>query len=79
MIGPFMRALVDIPDDQIDALAKLAKREGVSRAEVIRRAISKYTAVERVDPDEARRAAFGMWADKGEDGMAYQERLRSEW
>jgi len=28
------------------------------------------TAVER---------AFGLWADRKEDGLAYQERMRSEW
>jgi Arc/MetJ-type ribon-helix-helix transcriptional regulator len=23
--------------------------------------------------------AFGLWADRKEDGLAYQERMRSEW
>ena len=23
--------------------------------------------------------AFGLWADRSEDGLAYQERMRSEW
>ena len=72
-----MRALVDIPDDQIGALMDIARREGVSRAEVIRRAISTFTAARAVAPD-ARTRAFGLWA-AGEDGLAYQRRLRAEW
>jgi hypothetical protein len=29
-------------------------------------------------PAAAREKAFGIWS-KGEDGVAYQERMRSEW
>lgn len=28
---------------------------------------------------KALEAAFGIWADRNEDGMAYQERMRAEW
>jgi metal-responsive CopG/Arc/MetJ family transcriptional regulator len=74
-----MRTLVDIPDDQIAELAKLAEAEKVSRAELVRRAIADLLASRRKPEGDAFAAAFGSWADMEEDGLAYQERLRSEW
>jgi predicted transcriptional regulator len=70
-----MRALVDIPDDQI---AEIAKREKVSRAFLVREAISDLLASRRRTSADALEAAFGLRPDM-EDGLAYQERLRSEW
>jgi metal-responsive CopG/Arc/MetJ family transcriptional regulator len=75
-----MRMAVDIPDDQLAELTRLAKREGMSRAALIRRAIADLLASRRKTENEAAfAAAFGIWADRDEDGLAYQERLRSEW
>jgi metal-responsive CopG/Arc/MetJ family transcriptional regulator len=74
-----MRTLVDIPDDQLAELTKLAEREKVSRASLVRRAVSELLAAKRATGEDAIAAAFGLWADMEEDGLAYQERLRSEW
>jgi metal-responsive CopG/Arc/MetJ family transcriptional regulator len=74
-----MRTLVDIPDDQIVELTKLAEREKVSRAALVRKAISDLLASKRQTGDDSIAAAFGLWSDMEEDGLAYQERLRSEW
>ncbi len=74
-----MRTLIDIPDDQIAELAKLAEQEKVSRAALVRKAIAELLASKRSNNDDAMDAAFGLWADRDEDGLAYQERLRSEW
>jgi metal-responsive CopG/Arc/MetJ family transcriptional regulator len=74
-----MRTLVDIPDDQIAELTELAEREKVSRAALVRRAISELLASRRRNGDDPIAAAFGLWSDMEEDGLAYQERLRSEW
>jgi metal-responsive CopG/Arc/MetJ family transcriptional regulator len=74
-----MRTLVDIPDDQIEELNKLAEREKVSRAALVRQAIADMLAAKRSVRGEGIAAAFGLWADRDEDGLAYQERLRSEW
>jgi len=74
-----MRTLIDIPDDQIAELAQIAEREKVSRAALVRRAIADLLASRRAKKDDAIAAAFGLWGDDGEDGLAYQERLRSEW
>jgi predicted transcriptional regulator len=71
-----MRIAVDIPDDQLAELSRLAKREGVSRASLLREAIAAVLAKKR---KAAIDAAFGLWADRKEDGLAYQERLRGEW
>ncbi len=73
-----MRTLVDIPEQDLESLNSISKSEKVSRAEVVRRAISNYLAQHKRKGsgiDEA----FGLWAGKGEDGLAYQERIRSEW
>jgi predicted transcriptional regulator len=71
-----MRIAVDIPDDQLAGLTRLAKREGVSRASLLREAIAALLVQKRKSAIDA---AFGLWADRKEDGLAYQERLRSEW
>jgi metal-responsive CopG/Arc/MetJ family transcriptional regulator len=70
-----MRALIDIPDDQVEALAEMAKNEKVSRAELIRRAIADLVASRTAI---SKSAAFGLWGAK-EDGLAYEDRIRSEW
>jgi metal-responsive CopG/Arc/MetJ family transcriptional regulator len=74
-----MRTLVDIPDDQLAELTKLAEREKVSRASLVRQAVADLLASKRKGGRDATAAAFGLWAGMEEDGLAYQERLRSEW
>jgi hypothetical protein len=75
-----MRTLVDIPDEQIDDLALICEAKKVSRAEVIRQAISFYIGTNKLMPTDA----FGLWKAKQPDsivldGLAYQEQARSEW
>ncbi|RDH41719.1 CopG family transcriptional regulator [Zooshikella ganghwensis] len=72
-----MRTLVDIPDNQIDDLAKICEAEDISRAELIRQAIADF--VEKKKRVEVN--AFGLWAkaDKPVDGLTYQEQIRDEW
>lgn len=70
-----MRTLVDIPDRQIVELASVCEIEKLPRSEVIRRAIALY--IETKKPASVN--AFGIWKERGEDGLAYQERVRSEW
>jgi metal-responsive CopG/Arc/MetJ family transcriptional regulator len=74
-----MRIPIDLPEDQLAELTRLAERERVSRTSLVRRAIADLLAAKRRAGDEAIAAAFGIWADREEDGLAYQERLRSEW
>ncbi len=70
-----MRTLVDIPDQQIKALAAVCVSEKLSRAEAVRQAIAAF--LENKKPVAAE--AFGLWKDRKVDGLAYQEQVRSEW
>lgn len=71
-----MRTIVDLPAGQIDALDEWCRREGVSRAEAVRRAVAEYLRRHHAAGSEK---AFGLWRDIPEDGLAYQQRLRQEW
>jgi metal-responsive CopG/Arc/MetJ family transcriptional regulator len=70
-----MRTIVDIPSEQLQQLAELCEREDLSRAEAVRRAIALLLEQQARTPDEA----FGLWKDRGTDGVAYQQARRGEW
>ena len=71
-----MRTLVTFEDEQIRALDMLARRQRVSRAELIRRAVDRFLE-EKTSGDDL--PSFGLWDGGAGDGLAYQEKLRSEW
>ena len=71
-----MRILTDIGDNQLQALDNLAKQAKISRAALIRHAVDDLLMKHR---QEKENDAFGLWGDKSLDGLAYQEKLRSEW
>lgn len=71
-----MRALVDMNDAQIEALDALAKRMRRSRAALIRAAIDDYLDRHHREQVED---GFGLWGKRKIDGLAYQEKARSEW
>jgi hypothetical protein len=48
----------------------------MSRAEAVRQAIAAYLAEKRKKPTVD---VFGLWADRGIDGLEYQEKMRAEW
>ena len=70
-----MRTIIELPEDQLEALDALCRREKISRAEGIRRAVAAMVRQRAPESDRA----FGLWRDRAEDGVAYQRRLRSEW
>jgi metal-responsive CopG/Arc/MetJ family transcriptional regulator len=71
-----MRTIIDLPERNIAALEKICAKEGISRAEAIRRAVDAYLANTRTsDGDDI----FGMWRDRDIDGLEYQRQIRSEW
>jgi hypothetical protein len=70
-----MRTIVDLPPVQLEALDALCRREGISRAEAVRRAVADHLQRQQVDPAPA----FGLWRARGADGVEYQRRLRREW
>ena len=71
-----MRTLIDIDEESIRELDRLAVRHKRSRAALIRQAVSDYLERNAVEDSGE---AFGLWGERKTDGMAYQEKLRSEW
>lgn len=73
-----MRFLVDIPDDDLNWLDDLAKKEGKSRAAILREAVSSYIAAQSKEGFEK---YFGLWERHGStvDGLKYERELRDEW
>ncbi len=71
-----MKVLVEIPNDMASKLAHVQARRRLNRSEAIREAISRYVDDETSNSLEA---AFGVWKDKLEDGLTYQEQIRAEW
>lgn len=76
-----MRTIVDLPKEQIAALAAFCEKERISRAEAVRRAVSELLKKNATPPPDISEF-FGMWKREHgevEDGLAYQRRLRAEW
>ena len=71
-----VRTIIELPEDQLEALDALCRRDSISRAEAIRRAVGAMIRSRR--PAERERA-FGLWRGRGDDGLAYQRRARNEW
>ena len=71
-----MRTIIDLPDDQVTGLAILCRREGLSRAEAVRRAVADYLEAKRTTQGED---VFGMWRRRKLDGVDYERALRREW
>lgn len=80
-----MRTIVDIPEDAIKLLDSIGKRDDVSRAELVRRAVDLYLAEERKKKsDDAIDKYCGFLKDApdafdGLDGLDYQRKMRAEW
>jgi hypothetical protein len=71
-----MRTIIDLPEEQLAALDAWCGRDGISRAEGVRRAVAAYVRQVRASaPDPA----FGLWRGRVPDGLTYQRRARSEW
>ena len=71
-----MRTVIELPEEQLRQLADVCRREGLSRAEVIRRAVADYLDARHVrDGDDV----FGLWRDRNLDGLQYERRSRREW
>ena len=72
-----MRILLDLPPATLDQLTMISTRRRVPRAAVVREALDRFLKEEDA-AQKTSEAAFGAWGD-GEDGLAFQRRLRSEW
>ncbi|MGK2964257.1 MAG: ribbon-helix-helix protein, CopG family [Tepidiformaceae bacterium] len=80
-----MRTIIDLPEDQLSALAEVCRIGGISRAEAIRRAVDLYLkdaerlAEEQAEKARAFKAAFGSWKHRGVDTDTYLAEIRAEW
>ncbi len=71
-----VRILVDVTEQQLDALAALAKKRGEPRAAIIRQAIDNHVSASRKPLSDY----FGLWAGKNKEGaQEFQDRMRAEW
>jgi metal-responsive CopG/Arc/MetJ family transcriptional regulator len=71
-----MRTIIELPGRQVDALSRLCREQGISRAEAIRRAVDRLLEESKpTHPD----AGFGAWRDKKSGSRSLVERLRAEW
>jgi metal-responsive CopG/Arc/MetJ family transcriptional regulator len=71
-----MRTLIDLPARMASELDASAKREKISRAEAVRRAIAAYLAATATPSDND---VFGIWRRKKINARAYEDALRNEW
>jgi len=72
-----MRTIVDLPDEQVEGLRRLAARVKLSRAELLRRAVAAYLERQDSEPDDE--AAFGLWRRNPVDADARVDTLRDDW
>lgn len=70
-----MRTIIDLPDKDRAALEALCRRQKLSRAEAVRRAVAKYIAEQQAEAP----SVFGIWRDQTEDALTVEDRLRGEW
>ncbi|MET0371456.1 MAG: ribbon-helix-helix protein, CopG family [Sphingobium sp.] len=72
-----MRTLVDLPEDDIKWLDRLAAEQGRSRAAIVREAVSAYRA--EASKDWIRRGA-GYWRHRTDigDAVEYQRDMRRD-
>ena len=71
-----MRTIVDLPEQDISDLAEISRREKISRAEAIRRAVRLYVA--QLEP-AGKQNVFGLWRGRKQDGLRYEDQLRGDW
>ena len=77
-----IRTLISLEDEDKRWLDRRAKEEGVTMANVVRKAVRQYREQcerEQAEPslEDLLRRTSGLW--KGGDGLEAQLRLREEW
>lgn len=81
-----MRTIVDLPQDQAEAVERLSQDERRACETIIQAAVADYLNDRDRFSEEGRAArraammaAFGIWKGRGIDGLEYQRRMRAEW
>lgn len=70
------RTIINLQDTLLDQLSEMAENAHISRSELIRQALQTY--LEQQAPKAAPNV-FGLWKNKRVDGLAFQNKQRSEW
>ena len=74
------RTIISIPEDEKKWLESYGRRNRISSAEVVRRAIREFR---RKEPDRSLKAVLeetaGAWTSVRGDSRSYIDRLRREW
>ncbi len=73
-----MRTIIELPESQLESLSLLCRKEQISRAEAIRRAVAKLLD-EQKPMESSMSGAFGIWKDRASDPRELREKLRGEW
>jgi hypothetical protein len=70
---------VDLSEDQIEALDELCRREKISRAEAVRRAVRQF--LPKAKSSWRDHPAVGLWKGRkgGKDSVEYVRHIRKEW
>lgn len=71
-----MRTIINLPPEQLGALARFCETHKISRAEAVRRAVDRLiteSLAERAD------IGFGLWKHKKLNPRQHVEKLRNEW
>ena len=71
-----MRTIVDLPEEQLDALAALCAQHKISRAEAVRRAVDQLLKEAR---PRTKDTGFGVWKHKRISSRKFVDKIRSEW
>ncbi|WP_295409112.1 hypothetical protein [uncultured Thiocystis sp.] len=72
-----MKTMIELTEPQAKSLSVLAEQRDRSLSELVGLAVNEY--LRRYPSVPEGDAAFGLWRQRREDGLSYQERLRSEW
>ncbi len=76
-----MAVLIELPEHQAVLLKQYCDEAQISEAEAVGQALSLFLVqiTQKSRRTLREHPAFGLWQDKRQDGLAYQERLRDEW
>jgi hypothetical protein len=74
------RTIISISEDEKRWLENYSRKQGISSAEVVRRAIKEYRRnVSRRDQKTVIRETSGAWTSLKGDSQDHVDRIRGEW
>ena len=74
-----MRMSLELPKDQVEAIDRLSEENRRTCEAVIQAAVAEFLEEDRKRRRRLMMAAFGIWKDRGIDGLEYQRAIRAEW